>query len=426
MLDLFSLDLLTIIVLFSAIAMAIVSGLLPGIPAWVCPFFLLPFVDVLNVNQIVLFWIISVLGSQFFGTIASVTFGIPGESSTLIFNHYTKHFSLSTKRTIIKRCADSGAIASLVSLIAVLFGQSLYELLLPLFGKTVVVFSILILASIVVIIFTKSYFINFLLFTAGVFIVPKSNIALPEFFIKLGSYTYDISLVSFIIGLILIPKLFYKPEFNDSKYDKLIEEKENTKSSTALGTTIGVLCGFLPGPTATISSVLSFKFNRGNLFSKIVSTSAADHSAIPIGAFLFLYLQIPLAIDAVVVNSILLQKEFNVLEFAKFENLVSIFSLLFISLLILWILARKTYKAYSHICKLDMNKIFIISIIGIMFYLDFLLAGGSYSLMYIAWVTLLGLLGVILQKYDINPMPLIIGFILGDNLIWSSYQMINY
>jgi len=46
--------------------------------------------------------------------------------------------------------------------------------------------------------------------------------------------------------------------------------------------------------------------------------------------------------------------------------------------------------------------------------------------MYIAWVTLLGLLGVILQKYDINPMPLIIGFILGDNLIWSSYQMINY
>jgi TctA family transporter len=426
MFDLFSLDLITIVVIFSGIAMAVVSGLLPGIPAWICPFFLLPFVNDLSINQIVLFWIISVLGSQFFGTIASVTFGIPGESSTLIFNHYTKYFSLSTKQIIIRRCADSGAIASVISLFAVLFGQSLYGLMLPLFGKTVVVFSILILASFVVIIFTKSYFVNFLLFTVGVFIVPKSNIALPEFFIKLGSYTYDISLVSFIIGLILIPKLFYNPEHSNTKYDKLIEEKEDTKSSTALGTTVGILCGFLPGPTATISSVLSFKFNRGNLFSKIVSTSAADHSAIPIGAFLFLYLQIPLAIDAVVVNSILVQKEFNVLEFAKFENLVNIFSLLFASLLILWILARKTYKAYSHICKLDMNKIFIVTIIGIMFYLDFLLAGGSYSLMYVGWVSLFGILGIVLHKYDINPMPLIIGFILGDNLIWSSYQMINY
>ncbi len=426
MLDLFSLDLLTIVVLFSAIAMAVVSGLLPGIPAWVCPFFLLPFVDVLNINQIVLFWIISVLGSQFFGTIASVTFGIPGESSTLIFNHYTKHFSLSTKQTIIKRCADSGAIASLFSLFAVLLGQPIYALLLPIIGKTVVVFSILILASVVIVIFTKSYFINFLMFIFGVIIVPKSNIALPEIFIKLGSYTYDISLVSFIIGLILIPKIFYKPEDKKEEYNKLIDESENTKTSTALGTSIGTLCGFLPGPTATISSVLAFKFTRGNLFSKIVSTSAADHSAIPIGAFLFLYLQIPLAIDAVVVNSILVQKQFNVLEFAKFENLIVLFILLFISVFVLWLLARKTYRIYSQICNLDTNRLFIYAVIAVMFYLDFLLSGGSYSMMYVVWVSLLSLLGIALQKYDINPMPLIIGFILGDNLIWSSYQMINY
>lgn len=419
-------DITTLAVVLAAISVAILSGLLPGIPSWICPFFLLPFIDSLTINQIVLFWIISVLGSQFFGTIASVTFGIPGESSTLIFNHYTRRFSLETKQAIIKRCADSSAIASVISLIAVLFGQSVYIWLLPILGKTIVIFGILLVASCVIIFFTKSYLINFLLFCVGALMVPKSNIALPEFFIKLGTYTYDVSLVSFIIGLILVPKLLINAQTEDNSCDRLISQTDNTNTSTFIGTTVGIVSGFLPGPTATISSVLAFRANPGNLFSKIVSATAADHSVIPIGAFLFLYLQIPLSIDAVVVNGLLTQKDFDITHFALYSNLIPLFLTIMISLAILWILARKTYRIYSKICNLDNNKILILTVTALMLYLDFLTAGGSYNSLYFVWLTILSITGITLQKFYLNPMPLIMGFILGDSLVWTSYQIVNF
>lgn len=418
-------ELLTLWVAIAAIVIAIISGLLPGIPSWVCPLFLLPVVSYLSTEQIILFWIISVLGSQFFGTIASIIFGIPGENSTLVFNHYTSNFSSETKTQLIRQCADTSFVSTIISMCLVLVGQPVYLFLLPYFGKTVVVFLILCLASLVVIFYNRNWLINAVLFISGTLMVAKSNIALPEFFIRAGSYTYDISIVSFIIALILVPKLVYDNKQQNSKIEHYEMENTQVKSSTLKGSLIGVISGFLPGPTATISSILAFRFSGGNLISRIIAATSADHSVILVGAFLFLYLQIPLAIDAVVVNSLLTQKNFDIVEFSELSNLVPLFFILFIALTVLWLLARQTNKVYSIICSLDDKKWFIVLIIAGMLYLDYLISGGSYSIFYPVWLCTLSILGILLERSKINSMPLIVGFILGDIITWTTYQTLQ-
>lgn len=409
-----------LIVVVAAIVTAILSGLIPGLPAWISPFLLLPFLHDLTTAQIVQFWIISVAGSQFFGSISSIMFGIPGENSTLVYIDSVRNLTFSDKAQLIKLTADAGFIASVISFVLgiTLMDWSLTNI--KFLNTTWFTFGILFWISLIIVaIYYRTIFTSLALFIIGVVIGGNGNIALPSWWIQLNQWFYDVSVINLIVGLILIPSI-----------SKLHHTTTNTEPitnnflpSTIVGTMIGIVSGFLAGPTATISSLFAWR-SRKTLGDRVIAVEAANNSVIVIGAFVFLLLQVPLALDQITVNQSLIQKGWT-------DDLSMILSLqnyltMIIAIGIIWILSRNSSPFYQIICQRS-NTIVITVLLSLsLIWIDFYSAQGSYNLInYGIWLSVFSIIGWQLQKFKRSAIPMVFGFILGEQLIWTTFQILQ-
>ncbi len=87
---------LFIMLLFGGIA-GILIGLLPGIPFYLAPFMLFPFIGNLTVEQILVFWLACQIGSQYFSSVAAILMKIPGESSSLVYINDIPKLSIANR-----------------------------------------------------------------------------------------------------------------------------------------------------------------------------------------------------------------------------------------------------------------------------------------------------------------------------------------
>lgn len=422
-------DHVTIFVVLIAIVSGIATGLLPGLPAWLAPFLITPFVSHMNIEHVLVFWLVTVIGSQFFGSIASIMFGIPGENSSLVYIERVRNFSTADKINLIRYTANGSCIATLVALGIVFLSQDFLLWMLPILGTTVATFFIVWAISLSIALGTnKNKLIGIGLFIVGVVLAPKSNIALPEIFIHFNQYTYDLSVMMLVASLMLLPELFYEQSAvpNRQSSNPLTSTVNQTKS-TFIGTCVGIVCGFLPGPTATISSSIAFQHTPGSLTDKIVSAESADNSVVIIGGFLLLYLQIPLGMDSITAYNVITQQGWNMYDdFISKGLLTSFITVLAVSTVILWLLARNSNFVYALICQKTNTKWFVLLISLMLLATDVLTSYGSYNAVYYTlWFLALLVFGIVLKKHRINILPVLFGFIFGDQLIWNSYQVLS-
>jgi putative tricarboxylic transport membrane protein len=164
---------------------------------------------------------------------------------------------------------------------------------------------------------------------------------------------------------------------------------------------------------------------KKNKEHKIVCSESADNSAIIVGLLPLLLIGIPISLDTILMTNILQEKLVTVptdfvspiINNFNIFDLIILFGLTFS--LIFLILSQKFLTLYYYVVQAlySRTRILFVIIAGWIAYIDH--ANNPIGPYYLLFLTLSGLVGIWLHKKNINPVPLIIGFILGDQIYWT-------
>jgi TctA family transporter len=355
---------------------------------------------------------------------ASIMFGIPGENSSMVYLRDVAGFDRQQRQRLLIYTANSGLVATVTALIVVMLGHPIMLAVMPILATTAAILIIMALISVMIIVQSGSIWAGALAFVAGAVLAPKSNIALPEIWHAITAWTYDVSVISVMVAVMVLPRLWTSTA---SKIQpKLDPQPEPTQPwrSTLMGTGWGLIAGFLPGATATIASALAYGHRSGTVADRVISAEAANNSVIIVGAFLLLYLQIPLSLDSMMVSTMFAQQGWNLYtDFVRDIDLPSFVAVLTLATVVIWWLARGSTGVFAWLSRRVDSRWLTVTVAAVMLALDWWQAGFSYSIWaYGIWLVSMTMIGVLWQRQTWNPLPLVFGFVLGDHLIWAIWQ----
>lgn len=415
----------------------VLVGLIPGLSVWTTLAVLLPFVHSMEFWQVMIIWAGGAIGSQYFGSVATILFRVPGENSSLIFYKDVDFLSGQEKLDLIKSTAYGSFVASVAGFAMMYF---MYTFALDLFNYLssnnfkltlyIFLFALLTLTA-------EKKWLAAILFLVGLFFSKKGDLSLEGILFQVQYYTQDLTLFSMIVALAIIPEIFSKQTDSirnprELKTIKQISFVAGTWIRILKGTTIGILGGMIPGQSATMSSILAYNSERKSSRSqRIVSSESADNSAIIMGMVPLLLIGLPISMDHIILLNILaiqlVDAPFDFLKEIRFgldafEGLVIVglmFSLVFL------FLSQRFLRVYYYIVKslYARGKVLLIAIAGWIIYMDVKMhpIGDSYLI----FLVIFSIIGVILQRKQISPVPLLIGFMLGDHIYWALSYFIN-
>lgn len=425
-----------IIVLIIGLSLGIVVGLLPGVPAYIGPLMLYPFLGQMSVDQILAFWLASHIGSQYFGSVAAILLKIPGEASSLIYIKDLDTLTIGQRIDLVRQTAWGSTIGSIVSLLIILlFYYS--ESTTGLIQLTSVNVKLIMLALLIFSLcwFTNQRSLSFLLFLIGFFFSEKTNMELPNWIFGMQKYTTDVTVFSLILGFLIIPE-FIKEITKSHTLDRLLTNKQYFKplelSAMFKGTWIGSLVGLIPGPSHILSGILSYNsYNKEQPEKKIISAESANNSATITSLMPFFYIGIPITISEFLLNDLLQVKMFLIPKdfltaWPVFPNINLIelcFLIIILSVAVYHFLAQRFLGLYESFLELAYKKLkwIFVLLITYLIWVD-----TAYNPVYF-WPYLLSMgvfcwLGCVLSNRNINVLPLLFGFILGDMISWTGYQ----
>ena len=165
-----------LIILLIGLIAGIIIGLLPGLPAFLGPIILYPFVHFLSIAEILTFWLACQVGSQYFGSVAAILLKTPGEASSMVYINDIGEISPQERYALVRQTAWGSTIGSIVSL-ALLIG--IYYLgistELIILTNTSVKLLVLLILVLTLIYFSNNRWIASILFVFGILLAEKTN-----------------------------------------------------------------------------------------------------------------------------------------------------------------------------------------------------------------------------------------------------------
>lgn len=422
------------LILYIAIAICsgILVGLLPGLNIWTPMLLIIPFANWLPIWAIVLIWLGTSIGSQYFGSVSAILCKVPGEGSSLVYINDINKINRDNRINLVYVTAVGSFFASIIALLLLFWLNSYLIDLVKLVSTNWVKLGIY-LAIITFLVFSdKNVTISTILLIVGLVLAPKSDQTLPLLLYTLDDWTYFLTPSIITVGLLVIPDLFNRSIITDGII-KQYRIDTNIKIfhwyPIIRGTIVGLVGGLIPGQNASISSLLAHRLEsilRRPLFNKVVAAESADNSAVIMGALPLTSLGLPTTISTMILVSLLTTKLFlmpgdankpliynlNFLELVFYAGIV--FSITFFLLNILFT------NIYVHILEffLANQRVFIIFIISIIIVVD-MYAQQQLTLLYFAWFLFFAWVGELLSRHRISPLPLLFGFFLGNEIFWT-------
>ena len=426
-----------ILLLSLGILSGILVGLLPGLPAYLGPLILLPWVNHLSVEQILAFWLATHIGSQYFGSVAAILLKIPAESSSLVYIKDLQYLNTTQRLDLVRQTAwgsTFGTTFAVLVLMAVYyfgFTSGIIQL-----TSNNIKLGLLLILMLVMCWFTQHKLVSFLLFFIGFFFAEKSNHELPMWVFKMQEYTTDLTLFSLILGMLIIPEFIKEitKNFNEDTLDT--NAKHNTVkldiAAMFRGTWIGSLIGLIPGPSHILSGVISYNsYTKKEYTKKIISAESANNSSTITSLLPFLYIGLPITLGEFLLNDLLQVKMFMIpgdfkQSWSVMPNLNLIefmIGVIVVCTLVYHFLAQRFLSFYQRLMHTAYGKLkfIFIALIGYLIYID-LKFNPVYTVPYFVILAVLSWIGYKFMRKEINVLPLIFGFILGDILAWAFYQ----
>jgi putative tricarboxylic transport membrane protein len=425
------------LILLLGLAVGVLVGLLPGVPAYIGPLLLYPFLGSMSVDQILAFWLASHIGSQYFGSVAAILLKIPGEASSLIYINDVGKLTVADRLALVRQTAWGSTVGSLVALsvILALYYLGLTTELVQLTSNNIKL-ALLTILVITLCWFTDHKRLSFLLFFIGFFFAEKTNTQLPQWIFSMQEHTTDITLFSMILGFLIIPEFVAEvtKQHVSDRVSTTAQQSSETLNLKAMfrGTWLGSLIGLIPGPSHILSSIISYNsYKKDDIKSKIISAESANNSATITSLMPFLYIGIPITLSEFLLNDLLQVKLFMIphdfLSAWPAWHSINFIELCFIiiagSTLIYHFLAQKFLGMYENFLELAYKKLklIFIALIAYLIYVD-ITFNPVYIIPYLIFLLTLSWIGYHLSRRNVNVLPLIFGFILGDMISWSLYQ----
>lgn len=423
----------TCIVLFG-ILVGILVGLFPALPVYTGPFLLYYFASSWPLEYQLTFWLVVISGSQFFGSVATITTQIPGEESSLVYLNDLNSMNHSQKNVLLYNTAWGSLIAGLLGTAAV--GIILHSVN----GFEVTWFSSLkfqllcyTLAIVSFFFMNKNIFVTVALVALGLLLAPKNNYALPPDWFWLQQWTQGYTFYMLILGLMIIPELLTL-NIGNLKEDQEKFEVEHSRLlswvSVIKSSIIGLIAGLVPGPSASLGSIAAYKTTRSDTMSKITAAETANNAAVITCALPLLMLALPINQNTIIMSNIADLRSITLHEAIwqpSFITGISVIDLtliaLTVSIVIYYFLSTHLIDLYTYLIKSLYHKLkfVMIGVVGALVAVDVItgeVAVGHYFMLLSFFV----LIGLMLQRFKISPIPFMFAVILGDKIIWSYLQ----
>lgn len=408
-----------------------IIGLVPGVGIWAVLVLLFPFIKFFEFWQIIGIWLGTCIGSQYFGSVATLLLKVPGENSSLVFLNDVDRLSIQDRLQLIKETAFGSFFASMVSLVIIFlllhYSIDAFSVLSSYKVRAVtylVLFSALVLVD-------KNKLTAATLIVVGVLLAEKTDFTLPTWIFKIQEVTTDLTTMSLMLGLLIIPEIFSRAETNKSillttptQFNPIGIE---SFKQMWVGTLFGLVGGTVPGQSATFSSILAYNTNKESVKNRIIRSESADNSAVLIGILPLIMIGVPITVDAVLLTNILsiklvqlpdgLINDLGLIIPGSTVDLILWFILVFSAVFFIMSQTFLTFyvKVVSFIVK--HSKILFLLLAGWMIWVDHVIQPiGNYYWLFLFAASLLGLA---LKRSNINSIPLILGFVLGDQIYWS-------
>lgn len=408
-------------------------GLLPVLPIYVGPFFLYFFMDYVGIEQLLIYWITVLIGSQYFGSISSITLRVPGEASSLVYINDLNAMSLNKRRELLFSTAAGSLFATVVGLGLVYLAVSVLQANQVSFfttaGFQVVAYTFAI-ASFALI--NKNVWITALSIVAGIMLGPRNNYALPESWYQLQLLFEGTTLYMVVLGMMIIPHVLYyngKPE--DAPLIGGVVKSFVRIGRLIKSTSIGCLAGLIPGPCAELASAVAYRTQQGQPEKKIVAAETANNSAVMTLLIPFFVLGLPITQSTIIFSNILDIKMIEITEVISAPSemfggmtLVDgiLLTLLFVAF-IYYYLATQFIDIYAKVVSTlhSKMKVVMIVLVALMIISDTIVSE-TQLINYILLLIFYTGIGIMMHRKEINPIPFMFALLLGDKLIWAYIQ----
>jgi putative tricarboxylic transport membrane protein len=424
-----------ILTLLVSVVAGTVIGLLPGLPIWLGVFLIFPWLDLLSPAQIMMYWLGIAIGSQYFGSVSTLLLRVPGENSSLIYIKDTFDMDQQQRLDLVRQTAWGSAVATVISLcvVAILYslgnGASMIE-----WTNSTVKFAVYSALIVLLIVTADHRRWAVMLLILGIVLADKTNQSLPTWILQINHDIAHITIFSAMIGLIVVPELIaYRTDESAQK------ERLSGYTPTPLqwwtmlrGTVIGCVSGLIPGMTATIGSISAYKFVPGTPTQRIIAAESANNSAIITALLPLLIIGIPITVDEIIVSNALTLKLLEMPAVFRETTVLGIslgwltIGVGFVFAMVYFWLSQKFLPIYVKLVELlhtRLRWIYVI-ILGFLIYFDVTLNAVNI-LPYVILLLVITGLGIYLRRRSINPLPLLLGILLGDSMSWTTYHVIS-
>ena len=411
----------------------LISGCIPGIGNFASLIIIFPYLVNLEPMQILILYVALTTISQYIGSIPAITFGIPGESSSV--PAVIESRNLKTPQEVYKAIVGS-AIGSTFGGIVVLGLTWLlldYLIYTVHFFNTIMQFSLycLVLIAMVFIFKENRYWVNILLillgFALGLIGYVKWSCTK---ILRFDSYLLyqGLPMIVVVIVLLGIPEILknYSTKLNYKNLNYTPSKINFNFVTSSWYSLVGFVGGLAPGLTTTMSSQLAWvdaKRKNKPPVERIVASETANNAGAFSQLLPLILLGIPLVGSEALVLGLLEGKGFR-LDTTTFKDIFIVISvgLIFINIIglcLAWPLAKHIIKLFQLNLKL-MYTIILIGFIAVIGWVGFL----NYQTMYFIIVAFCLLpLGYFLRRLD--TMPLIFAFLVHDRMIDAANRLIS-
>lgn len=427
-----------LMIIAAGLAVGILTGLLPALPVYTGPFLLYQFHHGMTLEQLLVFWMTVYVGSQFFGSIATITTKIPGEESSLIYINDLDKYTLAEKNLLLYDTALGSYIAAVIATV-LLWVIASYASIANLSFLYSVKTQVVIYGSIIfsfIFMDRKVWYWSLLTIIFGLTIAPHNNYALPLAWYSFQQLFEGYTFYLIILGTMIIPSLFdYSVELGD--VDDVYEAKQGRKFgwfSSLKSSILGFFAGLIPGPSASVGAIAAYKLVGKDTDGKIIAAETANNSAVIASTIPFLIMALPINQNSIIMSGIMDLHGIDVLE-ALFESSsvyeslsvidVSVLAVLFAAS-VYYLLSTTLINFYVKLIVVlhERIKLVLVMIVAGLIALD--IQNAEITIPH--YFVLLGfftVLGYAMKKLKVSAMPMMFTILLGDKLVWSGVQLIK-
>lgn len=434
---------LILVVLLLALAQGALVGLLPGLPAMIGLFVLLPLFAHWPVEAILLFFCCYICVTQYFGSVSALLFRVPGETSSIPALEAGQHLQRFTSIVKAYRAtALTSFIASLVGVVLFLVIFFAFQHYWPYIFSVKFTVLFLTLLMILIVVQERRYIFNSLMIVFGLLMSQTSN------FVTLNKMCAAVDWLCFLrtpmdnnlilISLFSAPLLFYKvsadavPAATNSNHMPGWRSILPVYKKGISHGLLGFIVGFTPGVGITLASNLSAGIERQKNKFKWLSyagaAEAANNSAAISCIIPFLFLGLPITPSELIIDQFLTSKFYR-LNLDTLDHTVNISGdmINFVALLvagivicnfICFILCGNFIRLWRKLLAVDIRwyllavKILVVaSIIAIVYTAQMNISTAIFNIL------LFGGIGILAARYHRSIIGLAVSLMLGPFIV---------